>query len=294
MKENLDKIACLWGFNNARLKKTFEAKGGRSVDLISTEQGDFILKGFNTDISEEQIKKYTLALQYLNNKNIKLSPKIIENQNKQLFSKFCDRYAYLMEYVDGRQLNEVSEDEYVLGQAAAALHTYDDYSIDSELNINTRIENMYQRFYEYPFKKEYDKLIESLSNFDDYKKAFIHTDIGPHNAILSKEGNVIFIDFDDAGRGSIFIDAGYPLITQFVRYQKTGELKFDYYNAKAFYDGYFSKQKPDLQEKELIFDGAVFMQLMYMPCYGEEGVIPMWEILNFALKNKDKIMSVLI
>lgn len=294
MIDNLDKIACFWGLNNVKFKKSFEAKGGRSVDLISSEQGNFILKGFNNDIGEEQINKYTLALQYLSNKNIKLSPKIIENQNKQLYSKFCHRYYYLMEYVEGRQLKEVPEEEYALGKAAAILHTYNDYFIESELNVNTRIESMYQRFYEYPFKIEYDKVVESLPDFDYYKKAFIHTDIGAHNAILSKTGNVIFIDFDDAGRGSIYIDAGYPLITQFIRYQKNGELKFDFNNAKAFYDGYFSKTKMNQQEKQLIFDGAVFMQLMYMPCYGEEGVRPMWEILNFALKNKDKIMSALI
>lgn len=162
------------------------------------------------------------------------------------------------------------------------------------IEVNALIENMYQRVHEYPFKKEYDRVVGSLPNFDEYKKAFIHTDIGPHNAILNKEGKVIFIDYDDAGRGSIYIDAGYPLITQFVRYQKTGELKFDYNNAKAFYDGYLSKQKLDIKEKELIFNGAVFMQLMYMPCFGEEGVKPMWDILSFALKNRDKIMSVLV
>lgn len=293
IKENLDEIASFWGFNNIIIKKTFEAKGGRSVDLISTEQGDFILKVFNTDIGKKQISKFTLALQYLNNKNIKLSPKVIESQTKQLYSKFCDRYVYLMEYVEGRQLNEVPEEEYALGQAAAVLHTYDDYCIESELNTNAITKDMYQRFYEYPFKKEYDKVVEMLPDFDNYKKAFIHTDIGSHNAILSKEGKIIFVDFDDAGRGSIYIDAGYPLITQFVRYQKNGELKFNYDNAKAFYEGYFSKQKPNLKEKELIFHGAVFMQLMYMPCYGEEGVKPMWEILNFALKNRDRIMSAL-
>lgn len=101
MQDNLDKIACYWGFNTVNLKKTFEAKGGRNVDLISIEQGDFILKGFNTDIGEARIKKYTSALQYLNNKDIKLSPKIIEDRYKQLYSKFDHRYVYLMNMFRG-------------------------------------------------------------------------------------------------------------------------------------------------------------------------------------------------
>ncbi|MBW8350901.1 hypothetical protein K0H71_15825 [Bacillus sp. IITD106] len=46
-----------------------------------------------------------------------------------------------------------------------------------------------------------------------------------------------------------------------------------------------------IKEKEHIFDGAVFMQLMYMPSYGEDAVEDMWKILKFSLNRKDQLLS---
>lgn len=293
LNDELKNIAESWGFKTISIKKNMDARGGRTVDLISTEQGDFIAKTFHVSCSEERIRKYTLALEYLNNKSTKLSPKIIINQNNGLFERINDRYIYLMEYIEGEHLQEVPEHEYALGQASAVLHSFTDYSLESTIDVSKQIEDMYKRFTEYPFKKEYDSIIHGLPNFKLHKQAFIHTDIGPHNAMLDKQNNVIFVDFDDAGKGSVFIDAGYPLITQFVRYQKSGELAFNEANAKAFYEGYFSKAKLDAKEKELLFHGAVFMQLMYMPCFGEEAVLPMWRILKYAMDNKERIMTAL-
>jgi len=200
-----------------------------------------------------------------------------------------------MEYIEGRQLKDNPHDEYKLGQLSAIMHSYADYNQSSCLVASERLHNMKNRFAEYPFKKEYDEIVNNLPNFDKYKQSFIHTDIRPHNAILDKNDNVLFIDFDDAGMGSPFIDVGYPLITQFVEFnKKTKEIKFNYDNAKAFYQGYYSLSNLSLQEKKLIFDGAVFMQLMYMPCYGPDAVHSMWDILKFSIKNKDELLSVIL
>ena len=66
------------------------------------------------------------------------------------------------------------------------------------------------------------------------------TYIAPHNAII-RDGSIIFIDLDDAGIGSKYVDIGYPLIAQFVAYNKTtAEIHYKFDIAKAFLEGYSS------------------------------------------------------
>lgn len=294
MDSHLSKVADIWGFQSVKLMKDIEVKGGRVVQLLTTERGDFVFKSFDVSTDKEHIEKFTLALDYLGNREVKLSPKLLKTKNQGLYTQIDGRYAYIMEYIEGRQLSETPEDEYLLGQASALLHSLVDYEADSILDTNECTKNMRDRFSDYSFKEEYDKVVASLPDFNNYRKAFIHTDIGPHNAMMDKDGRIIFIDLDDAGRGSIFIDAGYPLITQFVRYQENGELKFNAVGAEAFYKGYFSGIKLTKDEKELLFYGAVFMQLIYMPVFGEEGIVPMWGILKFAIDHKEELMAVLM
>jgi hypothetical protein len=77
-------------------------------------------------------------------------------------------------------------------------------------------------------------------------------------------------------------------------YQRFGVL-FTFSESRAFeIQGYFSEKPVTSKEKEHIFYGAVFMQLMYMPCYGERGVEPMWNLLQYALDHKDHIMAAML
>ena len=45
-------------------------------------------------------------------------------------------------------------------------------------------------------------------------QCFVHTDIGPHNTMLKSDGKVMFIDLDDTGIGSRYLDLGWPFIMQ--------------------------------------------------------------------------------
>ncbi|MBS4201702.1 phosphotransferase [Bacillus sp. FJAT-49732] len=281
-----------WGLKNVNVIRVIKAKGNRMVKIINSKEGMFVLKGFDPSLSEQLIKHYTSALSYLGACQYRLSPHILKTIDGKLYKKYQSRYMYIMEYIAGNQLKETIEDEYALGQASASLHMIKDYPYHSGINIDERIENMFRRFYNYPFKKEYDNIIKSLPNFNSLRQSFIHSDIGPHNAVKSSEDKVVFIDLDNAGNGSTFIDIGYPLITQFVRYQN-GELTFNIENARAFYQGYYSRMDMNIKEKEHIFHGAIFMQLMYMPSYGENAVEDMWGILKFAMENNELLFSVL-
>ncbi len=294
----LRELSIIWGLREVKLVKSLPAKGGRDVNVIKTDAGDFVVKKFSVDINEDAVNRDTLALSYLDEKIVKISPHILKTKEDRLYAKIGDCYAYIMEYVSGRSAFETPEDEYRLGQASAILHSFEDYSIQaclqSSLGIDERNSNLQKLFTEYSFKAEYDKVIDALPDFTQHWQSFIHTDIGPHNAIISDHDGVMFVDFDNAGRGSVHVDIGYPLITQFVRIQENAQIHFNFENAQSFYKGYSSIRSLDEHDAELIFAGAVFMQLMYMPCYGKEAVNDMWKILTYALRYKDKLLSAIL
>ncbi len=213
MKQYINQVSEIWGLGSITVKN-LSSKGQRAVHIIQTDGGNYILKFFPPKIKENLIIKYTESLRYLNTKNPKLAPEIIETFNGDLYSEINGQFAYLMEKIAGRPLQENIEDEYRLGQASARLHQFSDYNIPSCLDIDSIISDMKTKFAEYQFKSEYNKIIDSLPDFNKFKQTFIHTDIGPHNAMIADSNQVIFVDWDDAGQGSPYIDIGYPLITQ--------------------------------------------------------------------------------
>lgn len=80
-----------------------------------------------------------------------------------------------------------------------------------------------------------------LPDFDAYRQCFIHTDIGPYNAMRDDAGRIVFIDLDDSGIGSQYVDLGWPFISQFVAYDKqTRQMSYKLEIAKAFLEGYCS------------------------------------------------------
>lgn len=289
-----------WGLSNITISKILQKTGERIVYLIESQKGTFVLKVFHSELTQYEIERYTDVLMFLEKIGYCHAPKIIKLLDNSAFTRVEGRFIFMMEFIKGLKVYENQKDEYKLGAALAKLHSIKGYTYDSNIDVSKHINKMLSRFEEYPFKNEYDSIVKNLPDFAKLKQSFIHTDICPDNALKSSSGEIIFIDFDDAGNGSTFIDLGYPLITQFVQFEnrKAGQtppdinkLYFNFKMAKSFYDGYFSVTPMIDNDKKLIFDGAVFMQLMYMPIFGKEAVPYLWRELNFALENKSLLLE---
>lgn len=300
---NIEKIIeQKWGLTNITISRILQKTGERIVYLIEAQEGTFVLKVFNSELTKNEIERYTDVLIFFEKIGYCHAPKLIKLLDNSTFTRVEGRFIYMMEFIKGLEIHENQEDEYKLGAALANLHSIKGYTYDSNIDVSKHISKMLSRFKEYPFKNEYDNIVKGLPDFTRLKQSFIHTDICPANALKSSSGEIILIDFDDAGNGSTFIDLGYPLISQFVQFEnrKAGQTPPDinkiYFNfkvAKSFYDGYFSVTPMTDNDKKLIFDGAVFMQLMYMPIFGKEAVPYLWRELTFALENKTLLLEAL-
>ena len=113
---------------------------------------------------------------------------------------------YLMEFIAGRQMEETPEDEYKLGQATRKMHLLQGYNVKSPLTQSK--ERYYTWFRNHAFVKEFDGILDAIPNFEELDQCFVHTDIGPHNAMVRTNGEAVFIDLDDSGIGSRYLDLG--------------------------------------------------------------------------------------
>ncbi|QSX04658.1 aminoglycoside phosphotransferase family protein [Sedimentibacter sp. zth1] len=292
--KSIYRILKKWGFHKPKIINSYNGNGRRIVCKVVTENGEIILKGIpRDDIEEKVVIGNTKAHEYLG--TLKgLAPKLIYLPDGNAYIKDEQYYFYVMEYVSGRQLQETEEDEFALGQSVAKLHEFSDFnylcSFDSEMQKKV----FHEWFSERRFKKEYDAILDSLPNFKEYKQCFIHTDIGPHNALLNKEGKVIFIDLDDSGIGPKYIDLGWPFIMQFVDFnKKTHEMYYKFDLAKAFLHGYYGEKKITADEIDMIWNGAIYMHIAYMQSYGPDAVEDLWEILKYGIEQKEKLFQML-
>ena len=291
-----------WGLKNIDAPIVLRKNEEREVYFVRSLEASFVLKLFFSEHAKKSIIQYTGVLAFMTQSEFACAPRIIKALSGDYIVYEADCPAYLVEYIEGEELIENEEDEYKLGSVTAKLHGLQGCPIISSIDTSRCVADMLTRFDEYPFKERYDAIVKNLPDFTRLRQSLIHTDISRTNAIRRSDGEICLIDFDDAGIGSTYIDLGYPLITQFVQYvgRKEGgpvpdinKLEFHFTAAKAFYDGYFSVIPMTEDEKRFIFDGAVFMQLFYMPVFGSEAVPYLWKILTFALENKPLLLSAL-
>jgi Ser/Thr protein kinase RdoA (MazF antagonist) len=281
-----------WGFQKAEIVYKYNVSGRRIVYKVSTENGEVILKGIPRDIKEEIVIGNTKAHEYLGN-NKGFSPNLVYLSDGRAYLKEGSYYYYIMEIVSGRQLQETVEDEFLLGQAAARLHELTDYNNFCSFNSEENKKIFHEWFSDRSFKAEYDAIIDNLPNFYESDQCFIHTDIGPHNAMLNKEGKVIFVDLDDSGIGSKFIDLGWPFIMQFVDFNKeTHEIRYKMDLAKSFLKGYYGEKDISKEEIDMIWNGAIYMHISYMQCYGQEAIDSLWKILKYGIGQKEHLYRI--
>jgi len=287
---DIESIEKHYNFNRLKVIKDFKVKGGRKVLLIQTENRKYIVKIYSNSSTEDKIDRDCSAILFLNKQKIKFAPQLILNIDYQKYTKVNNRFLYILEYIEGKELVENSENFYNLGKALFKLHQLNNFKLQSTLDYEKIKTKMLSLLPDQSFKKEYDDIIHCLPTLKTDKHVFIHTDITCFNAKYDTKGNLIFLDFDDAGMGSKFIDIAQPLITQFVRFDH-GIMKFNKQNAIAFYKGYQFKEKFTNEEKELIFQISKFMQLIQIPWFGKENEIYLWQILKFGINHKHDLKS---
>ena len=278
-----------WDLHDPYIDGRLQESSPRLIYKINTDSGAYLLKGFPSEVAEATIQGNVHAHLFLGNEK-RLAPQLYPLKTGGYY--FCDQgyWFYLMEFIEGRQMEETPNDEYRIGQATRKLHELQGYSLRSpEIQSKKRF---YTWFRDHGFVREFDAILDELPDFEKLDQCFVHMDIGPHNTMLGQDGRVIFIDLDDAGIGSRYLALGWPFIMQFVNYDHdTGEMDYRFDLAESFLKGYYGEAGLSREEYDLVFYGAQQMHISYMKSYKPEDVVPLWRILNFGISQKEILWS---
>lgn len=284
---NVSKLLRKWNLGGAEVLDSFHLETVRKIYKIHSEEQNFILKGIPDNVPESQICSNVKAHFFLGNEK-KIAPEIFLTSEGSYYVHSDGYWFYLMEYIEGRNMHETEEDEFLLGQLAGRLHSYQEYKIKSPMSQNK--ERFYDWFHERNFKKEFNSILDELPDFSEYDQCLIHSDLGPHNAMVRNTGEAVLIDLDDTGIGSRFMDLGWAFIMQFVDYNhQSGEMRYRFDLAEAFLNGYYGSELISEREYDMIWKGAVYMHISYMQCYGPDAVESLWDILKFGMEQKESL-----
>ena len=291
MTDMIKAVLRQWELDMPEVGERFNEGSPRLIFRIKTPARDFLLKGLPCSIAETTVKGNVQAHLFLGNKN-GMAPVLYPAKNGEFYVTEQGYRFYLMEFIDGRKLEETPEDACKLGQAVKKLHALQGYGQKSpEVQKKDRF---YTWFREHSFVREFDAVLDTIPDFEALDQCFVHTDIGPHNAMLRRDGEVVFIDLDDSGIGSRYLDLGWPFIMQFVDYDhSSGDMRYRFDLAQSFLRGYLDGEKISRREYDLIFHGAVQMHISYMKSYGPDDVVPLWNILRYGMAQKETLWEML-
>lgn len=290
MDRQLKNILKYWNFSQIEVLEQFHKDSPRLLYKVKADDQLYVLKGIPQEKPESVISANVAAHQFLGNEK-GMAPRIIAMKNGDYYVNENGFWFYLLEFIDGQMMEATVENEYLLGKLARQYHAFKEYPCTTGLTEDK------QRFYEWfadkDFKPAFDAILDGLSDFRKLDRCLIHTDLGPHNVIVTPDGRPILIDLDDAGVGCCYLDLGYPLICQFVEHDEEMNVWYRFDLAQAYLKGYYEDEVITRQEYDALWQGAVFMQISYMKCYGEDAVDSLWKILEFGLAQKDALWDVM-
>jgi len=285
----LESVLAHWGLEDPHIAHRYHVDSGRLIYRVTSKTGDFLLKGFPGDTPETTIRGNVQAHLFLGNEH-GMAPVLYPTKSGDPYVNDQGHWFYLMEFIDGRQMEETPEDEYKLAQAVRKMHALQGYPLKSPMTQSK--ERYYTWFRDRAFVNAFDAILDALPDFEKLDQCFVHTDIGPHNAMLRTNGEVVFIDLDDTGIGSRYLDLGWPFIMQFVDYNhETEEMHYRFDLAQSFLRGYYGEEGMDREEYELLFAGAIQMHISYMQTYGPYAVDSLWAILRFGMEQKERLFN---
>ena len=190
----------------------------------------------------------------------------------------------VQERVEGRTPPNAPATWTELGRIARTLNADTTYAQPFAIDPAGAIAELATQARAYPFAKSFLDLVAGLHVLIAQPQALIHGEINLANAIQCPDGRMVLVDWDQAGRGPRALEAGYPLITQFVSIN----LAIDEAAARAFYRAYTRGEGMDRTEQDTVFTASLFHALRYLPFADTER---RWKRILFAIDHREHLLA---
>jgi Ser/Thr protein kinase RdoA (MazF antagonist) len=122
-----------YGLRDVKIINKLQANGSREVMHVSSTEGLWVVKILEPKRREDEVQSYTKVLQYLGQLPERITPVILQQPGGNLYARFCDRFLYVLEFIDGEKVCERPEDEFELGVLASRFHAVEGYPLESNL-----------------------------------------------------------------------------------------------------------------------------------------------------------------
>lgn len=209
LKESVAKLMNV-KFNDIKLKKQKLGMTSSQSYICEINGQKYILKLFKKRTKSEQRKNEMESVKILS--KLDLGPKLVAAAEDDSF--------YIREYTKGKLVKSSDfQNEKVLINFAKALKKLHSYNTDmeSQKTLINRSEKHYKSIMKkkvalpFGFEKSYAKFQELYSKLPN-QKGFCHNDLNPLNILISKNGEVSFIDLENCGNANVYEELGYATL----------------------------------------------------------------------------------
>jgi hypothetical protein len=280
-----------WSLKNVHLSLILQSNSTRVTWSIQSDQGSFVVKAYKDDLvlglgslSADGIDLRLGIFEYLDERGFGQAPLLLKTRAGDRFIQTGGLSIFILELIEGTRPPSTASTWSQLGELAASLNAFTDYSTPYGIPVGATIAELNRNAERYPFSGDYRKLVSTLEALADQPACLIHGEINTANSVLSSEGSVFLLDWDQAGSGPWALEAGYPLITTFL----SEDLVYDSEAATAFYGSWAAGTSISAERREHIFTAALLHALRYL----ESGdTTRRWKRIQYALANKEELLS---
>lgn len=166
-----------------------------------------------------------------------------------------------------------------LGALLADLHALPSVPRPYAIPVPAAADELARQANDYPFAATFRTLSDRVRRIADQPAATIHGELNLSNVVQRCDGDLVLVDWDQAGTGPIALDLGYPLICVFLH----EDLSWHAEQAAAFYTGYIEHSTAQLPAAETIFDAAILHAMRYV---GFANTTDRWARIEHALAHE--------
>jgi hypothetical protein len=274
-----------WSLSNVSLGETFQSYPSRKVVRVHAQEGEFVAKVDHQPPSFETVMQTYAIYDFLGSRHFSHIPSLVKATNGNPLVYSDQQCVTVMEFIDGGYPEPTPATWQGLGQIAAKLNSMPGFPYSYGVPTQGVIQELTAEADNYPDKARFLAFVDLLHPLADYsQQGLIHGEINLSNSMRRRNGELVLIDWDEAGTGATVLEAGYPLLTVFL----TESLYFHQELAAVFYQAYYGQNQPGGHEKELLFRSALLHALRYMKFANQQ---KRWERICYAVAHKDSLLA---
>jgi Ser/Thr protein kinase RdoA (MazF antagonist) len=259
---------------------------GGMVGIVEAKESKYTYKIAGHWKTPGNLNRDLSAYDFLNSKGFEHISKLLYTKNSKRFIQVENKLLYLIEFIEGTHPEPTVETWAEIGKITATLHNITGFTFESDYRPKSAVLQAIEKAHQFDFKEEYVALLKKVPSFEHLPMVPIHTEITPSNTIQRPDGKIMIIDWDEVGIGPAVLDLGVGLINKFV----TNNFKVRETEAKAYFQAYFSLHPMIDEEKEYIFEAAIYWGLLWVQWFKGEAH-KRFEIVKWAIEHKEKIIA---